>query len=200
MSHVYISHSAKDFDALLELHEALRAAAIPDWYVPNDGASRDMANQSIDDAFAMIVLVSASSVRSKAVRQDVERAKARAATVPAAPEVEPAPGGDDAAFRRRCRMRWAALIKRVFQTDPLRCPQCKGQMKIISFIQAHQQQLIEQIVLQPNDDLVAPGGLGQVLVPGGQLSVDRLECRISWPTNSEPQSSHVHSSLARHSA
>jgi cellulose biosynthesis protein BcsQ len=36
-----------------------------------------MANQSIDDAFAMIVLVSASSVRSKAVRQDVERAKAR---------------------------------------------------------------------------------------------------------------------------
>ncbi|HCE23024.1 MAG TPA: hypothetical protein DF282_11010, partial [Hyphomonas sp.] len=77
MSHVYISHSAKDFDALLELHEALRTAAIPDWYVPNDGASRDMANQSIDDAFAMIVLVSASSVRSKAVRQDVERAKAR---------------------------------------------------------------------------------------------------------------------------
>lgn len=77
MSHVYISHSAKDFDALLALHEALRAAAIPDWYVPNDGASRDMANQSIDDAFAMIVLVSASSVRSKAVRQDVERAKAR---------------------------------------------------------------------------------------------------------------------------
>ena len=36
-----------------------------------------MANQSIDDAFAMIVLVSASSVRSKAVRQDVERAKSR---------------------------------------------------------------------------------------------------------------------------
>jgi cellulose biosynthesis protein BcsQ len=36
-----------------------------------------MANQSIDDAFAMIVLVSASSVRSKAVRQDVERAKTR---------------------------------------------------------------------------------------------------------------------------
>ena len=77
MSHVFISHSAKDFDALLELHEALRAASIPDWYVPNDGGSRETANQSIDDAFAMIVLVSASSVRSKAVKQDLERAKAR---------------------------------------------------------------------------------------------------------------------------
>ena len=59
------------------MHEALRAASIPDWYVPNDGGSRETANQSIDDAFAMIVLVSASSVRSKAVKQDVERAKAR---------------------------------------------------------------------------------------------------------------------------
>lgn len=77
MSHVYISHSAKDFDALLELHEALRAASIPDWYVPNDGESRAVADQSIDNAFAMIVLVSAASVRSRAVRQDVERAKAR---------------------------------------------------------------------------------------------------------------------------
>ncbi len=77
MSHVFISHSAKDFDALLELHEALRAASIPDWYVPNDGESRAIADQSIDNAFAMIVLVSAASVRSKAVRQDVERAKAR---------------------------------------------------------------------------------------------------------------------------
>ena len=81
MSHVYISHSAKDFDTLLELHEALRAASIPDWYVPNDSASRAMANQSIDDAFAMIVLVSADSVRSKSVRQDVERAKARGLTL-----------------------------------------------------------------------------------------------------------------------
>ncbi|KCZ52669.1 AAA family ATPase [Hyphomonas pacifica] len=77
MSHVFISHSAKDFDALLELHEALRAESIPDWYVPNDGGSRDLADQSIDDAFAMIILVSASSVRSKSVRKDVERAKAR---------------------------------------------------------------------------------------------------------------------------
>lgn len=77
MSHVYISHSSQDLDALLEIHEALRMAAIPDWYAPNDTQDRPRADQAIDDAFAMIVLVSASAVRSKSVRQDVERAKAR---------------------------------------------------------------------------------------------------------------------------
>ncbi len=77
MSHVYIAHSAKDFDALLQLHEALRAAGVPDWYAPDDGTERGNSARAIDDAFACIVLVSADSVRSKAVRQDVERAKAR---------------------------------------------------------------------------------------------------------------------------
>ncbi len=77
MSHVYIAHSARDLDALLALHEALRAAGIPDWYTPDETGDRSAANQAIDDAFACIVLVSADAVRSKSVRQDVERAKAR---------------------------------------------------------------------------------------------------------------------------
>jgi hypothetical protein len=51
-------------------------AAIPDWYAPNATEDRPKADRAIDDAFAMIVLVSASAVRSKSVRQDVERAKA----------------------------------------------------------------------------------------------------------------------------
>jgi chromosome partitioning protein len=77
MSHVYISHSAQDFDALLRLHEALRAAGIPDWYVADAALDRAGADQALDAAFAVIVLVSADSVRSKSVRLDVERAKAR---------------------------------------------------------------------------------------------------------------------------
>ncbi|MCA8899941.1 MAG: AAA family ATPase [Hyphomonas sp.] len=77
MSHVYVSHAPVDLDDLLKLHEALRAASIPDWYAPDDSNDRDRNNRAIDDAFAMVVLVSAASVRSKTVRQDVERAKAR---------------------------------------------------------------------------------------------------------------------------
>lgn len=75
MPHVYISHSGADPDALLRLHEALRAAAIADKYLVGD-ASRDEAAGAIGSSFAVIVLVSAAAVRSRQVRQDVEMAKA----------------------------------------------------------------------------------------------------------------------------
>lgn len=75
MPHVYISHSGADPDALLQLHETLRSAAIAVRY-PAGEAGRDKANTDIAAAFAIIVLVSAAAVRSKSVRQDVETAKA----------------------------------------------------------------------------------------------------------------------------
>ena len=75
MPHVYISNSGADPDALLQLHETLRSAAIAVRY-PAGEAGRDKANTDIAAAFAVIVLVSAAAVRSKSVRQDVETAKA----------------------------------------------------------------------------------------------------------------------------
>jgi len=50
----------------------------------------------------------------------------------------------DTAFRRKCRMTWAALIKCVYEVDPLKCPKCGGQMKIISFIE--EDMVIEKIL------------------------------------------------------
>jgi len=32
---------------------------------------------------------------------------------------------------------WAEMIKKVYQVDPLICPQCGGRMRIISFIEDH---------------------------------------------------------------
>ena len=81
MSHVFISHSSQDFDALLVLHEALRAAGIPDWYSPPEVSDRAAVNAAIDDAFAMIILVSAASVRSGQVMEDVKRARDRGLTL-----------------------------------------------------------------------------------------------------------------------
>ncbi|MBI1399560.1 AAA family ATPase [Hyphomonas sp.] len=75
MPHVYISHSGADPDALLQLHEALRAAGIADRYTTGE-PERMGADTEISAAFAVIVLVSAAAVRSRAVRQDVETAKA----------------------------------------------------------------------------------------------------------------------------
>jgi hypothetical protein len=50
----------------------------------------------------------------------------------------------DNAFRRKCRMTWAALIKCVYEVDPLKCPKCGGEMRIISFIE--EDMVIEKIV------------------------------------------------------
>lgn len=84
MSHVYIVHGPKDVDNLLAVHEALRKAGIPDWYDP-PGASSDESVASmaaaIDKAFAMIVLVSASSIRSREAQAQIERAVARGMTI-----------------------------------------------------------------------------------------------------------------------
>jgi hypothetical protein len=38
------------------------------------------------------------------------------------------------------------LIKRVYEVDPLECPQCGGTMKIISFIERCQGDVIERIL------------------------------------------------------
>jgi hypothetical protein len=41
----------------------------------------------------------------------------------------------DTTFGRRCRLTWAALIKCVYEVDPLKCPRCGGEMRIVSFIE-----------------------------------------------------------------
>jgi len=41
----------------------------------------------------------------------------------------------DTPFRRKCRITWAALIKAVYEVDPLKCPKCGGTMKIVAFIE-----------------------------------------------------------------
>lgn len=40
----------------------------------------------------------------------------------------------DTPYRQKCRMKWAALIKAVFEVDPLKCPKCGATMRIISFV------------------------------------------------------------------
>ncbi|MDA7903326.1 transposase [Mariniblastus sp.] len=41
---------------------------------------------------------------------------------------------------------WARLIKRVYEVDPLECPECGGAMKIISFIERRQTDVIQRIL------------------------------------------------------
>ena len=38
------------------------------------------------------------------------------------------------------------LIKRVYELDPLACPECGGQMKVVAFIEPPQGDVIEKIL------------------------------------------------------
>ena len=51
-----------------------------------------------------------------------------------------------AAAVTRCSQTWAMLIKRVYEVDPLSCPQCGGQMKVVAFIEPPQHDVIEKIL------------------------------------------------------
>jgi Putative transposase/Transposase zinc-binding domain len=60
------------------------------------------------------------------------------------PIAEPGQTEPDTPFRRKCRITWAALIKAVYEVDPLKCPKCGGTMRIISFIE--EAKVIEKIL------------------------------------------------------
>lgn len=78
----------------------------------------------------------------------------RARAQPLTPEGSAAPPRPPSA--REARKRWAALIKQVYETDPLSCPKCRSEMKIIAFIaclpkprrrqERRQTQLVEKIL------------------------------------------------------
>ncbi len=60
---------------------------------------------------------------------------------------EPPSQGDARALSTaRCSQTWAMLIKRVYEIDPMVCPQCGGEMNIVSFIDPPQEAVIEKIL------------------------------------------------------
>lgn len=84
MSHAFIVHGPKDVDSLLTVHEALRKAGIATWYEPPGAATAEgmaAVADAIDKAFAMIVLVSAGSIRSREAQAQIERGIARGMTI-----------------------------------------------------------------------------------------------------------------------
>jgi hypothetical protein len=41
----------------------------------------------------------------------------------------------DSAYRKKCRANWARLIQKIYEIDPLTCPNCGGTMRILAFIE-----------------------------------------------------------------
>ena len=54
--------------------------------------------------------------------------------------------GAEEASPSRSSQSWAMLIKRVYEVDPLSCPECGGQMAVVAFIEPPQGDVIEKIL------------------------------------------------------
>ena len=54
---------------------------------------------------------------------------------------------EDTPYRIQCRSRWSALIRKVYEVDPLKCPECGGEMKIVSFIEKKEQAVVVEKIL-----------------------------------------------------
>ena len=73
---------------------------------------------------------------------------------------------------RRGTQTWAMLIKRVYEIDPLACPECGGQMKVVAFIEPPQGDVIEKILRHcglwcPSSPRAPPAEDGRVHDPDG---------------------------------
>jgi len=66
----------------------------------------------------------------------------------------------------RSSQTWTMLIKRIYEVDPLCCPECGGQMKVVAFIEPPQADVIEEILKHC--------GLWQASTPRAPPEVDGL--------------------------
>ena len=75
--------------------------------------------------------------------------------------------------QKRCSQAWAMLIKRVYESDPLSCARCGGQMNVIAFIDPPQGDVIEKILCGHRRAAMV-GGLWQASAPRAPPDVDGL--------------------------
>ncbi len=84
-------------------------------------------------------------VRYYGAYSNVSRGKRRLREEAAEPACSPGEGHapstrakkDQGPAARALRRSWAQLIKRIYEVDPLVCPSCGGEMKVIAFITEH---------------------------------------------------------------
>ncbi len=95
----------------------------------------------------------------------------------AAEQAGAASSGDtpEVAALGRASQTWAMLIKRVYEIDPLCCPKCQGQMKVIAFREPPQADVIEKILRHCglwHATRAPPAGEDLVHGPDGQSQAD----------------------------
>jgi len=46
---------------------------------------------------------------------------------------------DDSSSKKSCRKSWSQLIYKIYEVNPLKCPCCGSEMKIVAFIRDYQE-------------------------------------------------------------
>ncbi|MCK4822882.1 hypothetical protein KA005_44375 [bacterium] len=74
---------------------------------------------------------------------------------------------DDSPAKKTCRKSWRQLIYKIYEVDPLRCPNCGTDMKIIAFIQEREQiiKILKHLKIWPIEYPEPPQGL-PLYMPG----------------------------------
>jgi hypothetical protein len=58
------------------------------------------------------------------------------------------------------RKRWAELLGQIFEVDPLACPQCGGELRVIAFITPGQSEVLHRILDHLGEDRAPPKATG----------------------------------------
>jgi len=82
------------------------------------------------------------------------------------------PDGSSKEYRKNC----ARLIQKIYEVDPLTCPKCQGQMRIISFIQ--DEEVIQKILKHPGLWLVKPRVPPRANAPPRELEIDYSDSQV----------------------
>jgi hypothetical protein len=99
-------------------------------YTTKDGAAHEFDALEFLAALSVHIPKTYESITRYYGRYSCRRRGDRAKLSPPLPEEQ------ESDYRREFRKSaWAACIKRVYEIDPLECPKCKAQMRIIAFIQ-----------------------------------------------------------------
>jgi hypothetical protein len=98
-------------------------------YTSKDGAAHEFDALEFLAALSVHIPKTYESITRYYGRYSCRRRGERAKLTPPDDETE-------SNYRREFRRSaWAACIKRIYEIDPLECPKCKAQMRIIAFIQ-----------------------------------------------------------------
>jgi hypothetical protein len=108
------------------------------------------------------------------------RDKATPAVADGPPAIVPAPRLAPTEATRR----WAALLQRIFEVDPLACPSCHGAMRIVAFVT--QTSVIDQILTHLRTRATREAHVGSRCPPSKRVPASRGASRAPRPFVAAP--------------